>query len=474
MNDLYLSLANSTLGKNVFEALNLPKPPVLVRDAQHSLRVPRGAIMIAALKGGNYAKSIVQCLANESNSLYTPVFGASLASMFANLSTLKANPPLHTVNHGTRSQRQYKALILDASTCTDFSDLDALYAFFHPLIKRIKPNGRVVLVTQQHEPKQTVSHALSQGIIGFVKSMSKELGRKGVCCNVLEIKKASERQLTAPLFFLLGEKSAYITGQVLNLRSNGNFARKINWEAPLQGKTIMVTGAAQGIGRETAIALARDGARVIALDIPANESKTKKLANEIDGHVLNLDLAEPQASAEILEMIASQLGGIDGVVHNAGITRDKTLAKMPEHFWRQVMQINLQRIIDINQILLDKSAFNPQAKLVCIGSISGIAGNFGQTNYALSKAAIAAYVETLAPQLTQGMTINAVAPGFIETDMTKNIPWMMREVGRRSNSLSQGGLPIDVAEAVCLFCHPASSALNGNVLRVCGQSLLGR
>jgi 3-oxoacyl-[acyl-carrier protein] reductase len=106
--------------------------------------------------------------------------------------------------------------------------------------------------------------------------------------------------------------------------------------------------------------------------------------------------------------------------------------------------------------------------------MSGIAGNNGQTNYATSKAGVIGMVQSMAPELAQrGATINAVAPGFIETQMTASIPLMIREAGRRMNSLSQGGLPVDVAETVAWFAAPATSGVTGNVVRVCGQSLLG-
>jgi 3-oxoacyl-[acyl-carrier protein] reductase len=109
-----------------------------------------------------------------------------------------------------------------------------------------------------------------------------------------------------------------------------------------------------------------------------------------------------------------------------------------------------------------------------VSSISGIAGNAGQTNYATSKAGVIGLVDALAPAVAErGGTVNAVAPGFIETQMTARMPFATREAGRRMNSLAQGGLPVDVAEAVAWFANPASGGLNGNVVRVCGQSLLG-
>ena len=116
---------------------------------------------------------------------------------------------------------------------------------------------------------------------------------------------------------------------------------------------------------------------------------------------------------------------------------------------------------------------NDDARIVCVSSMSGIAGNAGQTNYATSKAGVIGLVETLAPTLERGITINAVAPGFIETQMTAAMPIGVREAGRRMNSLRQGGLPVDVAETIAWFASPASAGVNGNVVRVCGQSLLG-
>ena len=111
---------------------------------------------------------------------------------------------------------------------------------------------------------------------------------------------------------------------------------------------------------------------------------------------------------------------------------------------------------------------------MCVSSISGIAGNMGQTNYALSKAGVVGMVQSNAPAFARkGITINAVAPGFIETAMTAAIPFAIREAGRRMNSMSQGGLPVDVAEAIGWFASPASAGITGNVVRVCGQSIMG-
>jgi 3-oxoacyl-[acyl-carrier protein] reductase len=162
------------------------------------------------------------------------------------------------------------------------------------------------------------------------------------------------------------------------------------------------------------------------------------------------------------------------LVHNAGITRDKTIANMKDALWQSVVNVNLSTQERINEALVEAGALTSGGRIVCVSSISGIAGNLGQTNYAFSKAGVIGMVQNHAPLLAErGITINAVAPGFIETQMTATIPFTIREAGRRMNSMGQGGLPVDVAETIAWLASPASSGLNGNVVRVCGQSLLG-
>ena len=139
-----------------------------------------------------------------------------------------------------------------------------------------------------------------------------------------------------------------------------------------------------------------------------------------------------------------------------------------------VININLSAEERINEALLDGEVLREGGRVVCVSSMSGIAGNFGQSNYATSKAGVIGMVDAMAPVLNKkDITINAVAPGFIETAMTAAMPMGTREVGRRLNSLKQGGQPIDVAEAISYFASPASAGVTGNTIRVCGQNLLG-
>ncbi|MGV7246582.1 SDR family oxidoreductase, partial [Caballeronia sp. M23-90] len=179
------------------------------------------------------------------------------------------------------------------------------------------------------------------------------------------------------------------------------------------------------------------------------------------------------APATISAALAA-FGGIDIVVHNAGITRDKTIAKMTGAAWDSVIDVNLSAQERIDEALLEKDVLHMGGRIIGVSSISGIAGNLGQTNYATSKAGVIGRVQGMAKLLAaRGITINAVAPGFIETHMTAKIPLGLREAGRRMNSMSQGGLPVDVAETIAWLASPASSGITGNVVRVCGQSLIG-
>lgn len=241
----------------------------------------------------------------------------------------------------------------------------------------------------------------------------------------------------------------------------------------LAGRTALVTGASRGIGASIAEVMARDGASVICLDVPQAQEGLDAVAAKIGGTAIALDIGSADAPQALVDAAMAD-GGWDVIVHNAGITRDKTIANMKEHLWQMVVNVNLSTQERINDALVASGALKDGGRIVCVSSISGIAGNMGQTNYALSKAGVVGMVQSNAPAFARkGITINAVAPGFIETAMTAAIPFAIREAGRRMNSMSQGGLPVDVAEAIGWFASPASAGITGNVVRVCGQSIMG-
>jgi 3-oxoacyl-[acyl-carrier protein] reductase len=162
------------------------------------------------------------------------------------------------------------------------------------------------------------------------------------------------------------------------------------------------------------------------------------------------------------------------IVHNAGITRDKRLKNMKSENWEKVVDVSVGGPSRVTEYLLDKKLINKGGRVIGISSIAGIAGNNGQTNYGAAKAAVIGWVQDLAPKVAaQGITVNAIAPGFIETDMVQTIPLGIRTAGRLLSSLSQGGEPVDVGEAIAWYCNPGTQAVSGNVVRVCGQALLG-
>jgi 3-oxoacyl-[acyl-carrier protein] reductase len=243
---------------------------------------------------------------------------------------------------------------------------------------------------------------------------------------------------------------------------------------PLAGKVALVTGAARGIGAAIATVLSRDGATVVVADLPTAGEQLAKVANRIGGTTLQLDIAAPDAARTLVGYVTERFSGVDILVHNAGITCDKLLANMNAETWERVIAVNLVSQLQINDALLSSGALRRDGRVVCLASTSGIAGNRGQTNYAASKAGIIGMVRASAARFAEhGATINAVAPGFIDTEMTQKIPFATREVARRISSLQQAGLPVDVAEAVAFLSQPAAAGVNGQVLRVCGQNLVG-
>ncbi|MCR3746936.1 3-oxoacyl-ACP reductase [Lentzea californiensis] len=409
--DRYQKFASSGLGRQLVRRLGLPNPYPLRRDA---------AVATPVLVGGAFRLPFLKQLETG----LTP----------------------------------YGALVFDASEIASVTDLRQLHDFFHPAITQLGPCGRVVVIGRS--PDSVAQRALE----GFVRSVGKEL-RRGGTANLVYVADGAEDGVESTLRFLLSGRSAYVSGQVVHVSGNSPIGT-------LNGKVALVTGASRGIGAAIATTLGRDGAHVVCLDVPTAGDELSKVANAVGGSALQLDITGDPA--RLTSYLLERHGGVDVVVHNAGITRDKTLARMDSSLWDSVLEVNLACQERINDALLDGDVLRTGGRIVGVSSIAGIAGNVGQTNYATSKAGVIGMVRTLAPVLAaRGATINAVAPGFIETKMTAAVPFATREVGRRMNSLSQGGLPADVAETVAWFASPGSGGVNGNVVRVCGQMLLG-
>jgi 3-oxoacyl-[acyl-carrier protein] reductase len=246
----------------------------------------------------------------------------------------------------------------------------------------------------------------------------------------------------------------------------------------LKGRTALVTGASRGIGRAIALSLAQEGADV-AVNYVSSEGAAKEVVERIlamgrKAMLAQADVADYPDTYRMAQEVLKQFGHLDILINNAGINSDKTFVKMDHASWRKVLAINLDGVFNCTKVFIDQMLQRGWGRVVNITSVIGQIGNFGQANYAASKAGVAAMTKSLAKELAaKGITINAVAPGFIETAMTARMPLFLREAGRRMNSMAQGGLPVDVAETVAYFAGPGSAGVTGNVLRVCGQSLIG-
>ncbi|MFJ8143490.1 3-oxoacyl-ACP reductase [Streptomyces sp. NPDC096048] len=362
------------------------------------------------------------------------------------------------------------AVVLDATGVRDVDALAEVHAALHPVVRSVATSGRVVVLGAPLDPADHHQAAVQQALEGFTRSLGKEIGR-GRTVNLVRLGDADAAEST--LRFLLSPASAYVSGQVIEVgAADTPVTIPDDWDLPLAGRTALVTGAARGIGAAVAATLAGQGAHVVVLDVPRAEEEARKVAERLGGSALALDITAADAG----ERIAAALpGGLDVLVHNAGVTRDRRLVNMDAERWGSVLDVNLASVLRTTDALLAAGALNRGGRIVATASIAGIAGNAGQTNYGASKAGIVGLVRSLAPRARteHGVTVNAVAPGFIETRMTAAVPLFIREAGRRMNSLAQGGLPADVAETTAWLAHPASGAVNGQVVRVCGQSLLG-
>jgi 3-oxoacyl-[acyl-carrier protein] reductase len=441
MTDRYQQFATSGFGRLLVGRLGLPNP-VPLRRYEPGQSVLTGPALLGAAPGGRLSDVVAAILTNADAEI-------------------------------TEAER-YGALVFDATGISGPDQLRELHAFFHPVMRRLGDCGRVLVLGTPPESVRAVGEQVAQRALeGFTRSVGKELVR-GSTAQLVYVAKGGERALESTVRFLLSAKSAYVSGQVVRVGAVPDVVHPDDWARPLAGRVALVTGASRGIGAAIAQVLARDGAHVVCLDVPAQGADLSTVANRVGGEALQLDITAAGAPAALVDYFTTRHDGVDIVVHNAGITRDRKLANMDAARWDAVLGVNLTCQVRINEALLAKKALRANGRIIGISSIAGIAGNTGQTNYGTSKAGVLGMVTAFAPKLARsGGTINAVAPGFIETRMTAAVPLFIREAGRRMNAMAQGGLPVDVAETIAWYANPASAGVTGNVVRVCGQSLLG-
>jgi 3-oxoacyl-[acyl-carrier protein] reductase len=467
MSDRISQVIESPPGRFIAKQLGVPTPTPL-RRYEPGQPVLDGPVLVGGPEGGRLLGPVAEFLGSIDGQTFTFGGGPHLKKLVAG--SKQWAPP---EDDNAESHDSFHALVFDATGISDSDGLRAAYEFFHPTIRRLGASGRlIVLGTPPEDTKAPGERIAQRALEGFVRSAGKEVG-KGSTAQLVYVAPGSEVNLKSTLRFLLSAKSAYVSGQVIRV-GEGQSGTVEDHEHPHAGRVVVVTGASRGIGESIAEVFARDGAHVVCLDVPQQGDALVKVANRIGGSTLQLDVTDEDAPETLVKHLRERHGGVDVVVHNAGVTRDKTLARMSDEQWDLLMAINLTSQERINDKLLEGDTLRPDGRIVTVSSMSGIAGNRGQVNYATSKAGVIGLVDAYAEVLAERRaTINAVAPGFIETQMTDAMPLATREAGRRMNSLSQGGQPVDVAETIAYFASRESGGVNGNTLRVCGQALLG-
>lgn len=444
MADTLLNLAQNPLFRRSVKSLGLPLP------LPQKLRRGRGAWPREPLAG------LTAIVAAAAETATTRAMRTMLGRAGATL----------------RSGGDADVIVFDATSVRSSAQLDAVYAWMHEHVRSVQRSGRILILGRPPSSAPDATTAATRaGLEGFVRSLSKEVGRHGTTANLVRFDEAAETEAEAVVLFLASPAAAYITAQPWHVTPSAARCPDVPAFAPLDGRTAVVTGAARGIGNAIAYRLSQEGARVIVVDRPDQAERLETVARGLGGVAVAADVT----ASDCIDKVRDAAGdaGVDVFVPNAGVTRDRTIAKMTEDQWRLAIAVNLEAAVSGTEALL-ADGLNDEGRVVLLSSIGGIAGNPGQTNYGAAKAALIGYARAAAPALAARRgTINAVAPGLIETPMTAKMPAPVREVARRLSALGQGGQPVDVAELVTFLATPSACGVNGQVLRVCGGNLVG-
>jgi 3-oxoacyl-[acyl-carrier protein] reductase len=231
----------------------------------------------------------------------------------------------------------------------------------------------------------------------------------------------------------------------------------------------LVTGASRGIGAAIADELAAQGATVIGT--ATSETGARAIADRLgtNGHGRVLDVANAESIDTVINAIAKDIGAISILVNNAGITRDNLLMRMKDEDWQAILDTNLTSVYRTSKVVMRAMMKARKGRIINIASVVGVTGNAGQTNYAAAKAGIIAFSKSLAKEIgSRGVTVNVVAPGYIATDMTKDLPEDAKQVLMNQIALGRLGEPADIARAVAFLAGPSAAYITGETLHVNG------
>jgi len=474
MSDLLLENENA---RKLVKALGLPipVPERLARAKGPYEERPLDDKKVLVCGVGELQSTLAQALTKAGASPWVVAASDDALDPFVGPGEAWARPPRRIEPGEAPEGERIDGIVFDGTALETPEDLHQLYAFIGPWVRRLNRSGRIVVIGRPTaDTKKPAVAAARAGLEGFTRSLAKEIGGNGSVANSVFVEAGAEDRLGHVLRFLLSPRSAFVSCQPLKVTSKAKGELEVPDTHVLGGKVALVTGAARGIGEATAELLASEGAHVVCLDRPADDGPTSKVAQRIGGSTLLCDITDPDAPERIASELQERFGGVDVVVHNAGVTRDKTLARMKPEQWDMAVDINLGAVIRITDKLLAGGVLRDGGRVICLSSVSGIAGNRGQTNYSAGKAGIVGFVRALAPKVAKkGITVNAIAPGFIETRLTDAMPVAIREAARRMSAVGQGGKPEDVGQAITFLATPGALGVTGETLRVCGGALVG-
>ena len=241
----------------------------------------------------------------------------------------------------------------------------------------------------------------------------------------------------------------------------------------IEGKTALITGAARGIGKSIALKFAENGANIAITDLEHND-KMKETIEEINQMGVTCqgyasDASNLQETEDTVNQILKDFGSIDILVNNAGITQDTLLMRMTEDQWDAVINVNLKSVFNFTKAVQRSMLKQKSGSIINMSSVVGVSGNAGQSNYSASKAGILGFTKSIAKELgSRNVRCNAIAPGFIITDMTEKLPDNVKEEWVKTIPLKRGGLPEDVADVSLFLASDLSSYMTGQTLQVCG------
>jgi 3-oxoacyl-[acyl-carrier protein] reductase len=461
---------NATVRKLVSKLqLPLTLPTAVRRGAEQDIARPLLGRTVALTVNTKPAPAIVRALAQLGASFVlvgdaAAVNGAADITRSAGRPTETSTAPLL----GSALPKPVDALIADVGV---LGGPKTLLAQLQPALAQLRSHCRVVLLNRVPRKTTPAQAADVEAVFGFAKSLARELGKKAITVNVVDAYEgASDDSLAFTLGFLVSDRARYVTSQRFELHERRAAAATLS----LSGEHALVTGGARGIGAAIAQTLARQGARVTLVDLANARDGAAEVCARItrDGgkaHFVPADITKRDETEAMLRAATQAFGPVQVLVNNAGITRDKTFAKMSEDKWNQVIAVNYDAAVALSDAVL---AGGP-ARVVFLSSVVGLAGNFGQTNYTLSKAAIVGYVHALAAERPE-LQVTAVAPGMIDTALTREIPFLNREVAKQMIALLQAGEPEDVAEVAAFLASPGAAGLSGSTVRVDGGMFVGR